>query len=186
MSLHRIVLTCLATLVASGCHEVHFEPRDQAGEITIYDNLFSVSVISVPMLLDREIRDTLELDPKAKIKTLSRGSRAKVALVLAVAVKPELLLLDDPTAGLDPLVRREVLEGILESLPAEGGAVVYASHLIHDIERVAADEESFRWLLNEDAMATEKLAEPSRASVSSATGDETSLMQPPVLERPTV
>jgi len=85
----------------------------------------------------RTIRDKLELDPKAKIKTLSRGSRAKVALVLAVAVKPELLLLDDPTAGLDPLVRREVLEGILEAVPAEGGAVVYASHLVHDVERVA-------------------------------------------------
>jgi ABC-2 type transport system ATP-binding protein len=85
----------------------------------------------------REIRDKLELDPKAKIKTLSRGSRAKVALVLAVAVKPELLLLDDPTAGLDPLVRREVLEGILEAVPAEGGAVVYASHLVHDVERVS-------------------------------------------------
>ncbi len=48
-----------------------------------------------------------------------------------------MLLLDDPTAGLDPLVRREVLEGILDAVPGEGGAVVYASHLVGDVERVA-------------------------------------------------
>jgi len=83
------------------------------------------------------LRDRLDLDPASRIRTLSRGSRAKVALVLAVACRPDLLLLDDPTAGLDPLVRREVLEGLLESVPAEGGAVLYASHLVHDVERVA-------------------------------------------------
>jgi ABC-2 type transport system ATP-binding protein len=79
----------------------------------------------------------LDLDPAARISTLSRGTRAKVALVLAVACRPRLLLLDDPTAGLDPLVRREVLEGVLDAVPSEGGAVVYASHLVHDVERVA-------------------------------------------------
>jgi len=86
-----------------------------------------------------DLRQRLDLDPGAKIKTLSRGTRAKVALVLAVACRPEVLLLDDPTAGLDPLVRREVLEGVLDAVPAEGGAVIYASHLVHDIERVADD-----------------------------------------------
>ncbi|MDH3591668.1 MAG: ABC transporter ATP-binding protein, partial [Planctomycetota bacterium] len=77
------------------------------------------------------------LDVKKKIGALSRGNRAKLSLVIAVAPRPELLLLDDPTAGLDPLVRREVLEQILGTVQAEGGAVVYASHLIHDLERVA-------------------------------------------------
>jgi ABC-2 type transport system ATP-binding protein len=81
--------------------------------------------------------ERLGLEPGAKIRTLSRGTKAKVALALAVAARPEVLLLDDPTAGLDPLVRREVLEGILEALPGEGGAVLYASHLINDLERVA-------------------------------------------------
>jgi ABC-2 type transport system ATP-binding protein len=87
--------------------------------------------------LARSLRERLELDPRARIKTLSRGTRAKVALVLAVACRPEVLFLDDPTAGLDPLVRGEVLQGLLEAIPAEGGAVVYASHLVADIERVA-------------------------------------------------
>jgi ABC-2 type transport system ATP-binding protein len=79
----------------------------------------------------------LDLDPAKRIRELSRGTRAKVALVLAVAGRPELLLLDDPTAGLDPLVRREVLDGVLAAVSEEGGAVVYASHLVHDVERVA-------------------------------------------------
>jgi len=79
----------------------------------------------------------LEIDPSAKVGTVSRGTRAKLALVLAVACRPRVLLLDDPTSGLDPLVRREVLETVLETVPAEGGAVLYASHLIHDLERVA-------------------------------------------------
>jgi len=87
--------------------------------------------------LERRLVERLELDRRPPVRTLSRGTKAKVALVLAVACRPELLLLDDPTAGLDPLVRREVLEGVLESLPADGGAVIYASHLIHDVERVA-------------------------------------------------
>lgn len=84
----------------------------------------------------RLVKD-LDLDPRKTIKTLSRGTRAKVALVLSVACRPELLLLDDPTAGLDPLVRREVLDGVLQAMSDEGGTVIYASHLVHDVERVA-------------------------------------------------
>lgn len=89
--------------------------------------------------LAADVCDRLKLEKEQKIRHLSRGSRAKVSLALAVSVRPELLLLDDPTAGLDPLVRREVLQGVLEAVSDEGGAVVYASHLVHDIERVADD-----------------------------------------------
>ena len=89
-----------------------------------------------PQFAKRLVVD-LDLDPSKRIRELSRGTRAKVALVLAVSARPELLLLDDPTAGLDPLVRREVLESVLSSVSDEGGAVVYASHLVHDVERVA-------------------------------------------------
>lgn len=87
--------------------------------------------------LAERTRRNLDLDPKAKIADLSRGTKAKVALVAAVAPRPELLLLDDPTAGLDPLVRREVLDALLDAVVEQGGAVVYASHLIHDLERIA-------------------------------------------------
>jgi ABC-2 type transport system ATP-binding protein len=87
--------------------------------------------------LAARLSSELDLDPRKRIRELSRGTRAKVALVLAVAARPELLLLDDPTAGLDPLVRREVLDGVLQAVADEGGAVVYASHLVHDVERVA-------------------------------------------------
>ena len=87
--------------------------------------------------LARDLMRKLELDEKAKIKTLSRGTRAKVSLLLAVASRPSLLLLDDPTSGLDPLVRREVLETLLETVVGEGGSVLYASHLIGDVERIA-------------------------------------------------
>lgn len=85
----------------------------------------------------KNLTDRLELNPKPRVGTLSRGGKAKVALVVAAAAQPDLLLLDDPTAGLDPLVRREVLEGVLEATTERGGTVVYASHLIHDVERVA-------------------------------------------------
>jgi ABC-2 type transport system ATP-binding protein len=85
----------------------------------------------------RRTAERLDLDPGPRVRELSRGGKAKVALVVAVASRPELLLLDDPTAGLDPLVRREVLEGVLDAVPSDGGAVVYASHLVHDVERVA-------------------------------------------------
>jgi ABC-2 type transport system ATP-binding protein len=87
--------------------------------------------------LARDLLRRLDLDERAKIKTLSRGTRAKVALLLAVAPRPSLLLLDDPTSGLDPLVRREVLETLLETVAGEGGSVLYASHLIGDVERIA-------------------------------------------------
>ena len=87
--------------------------------------------------LAQTLTENLDLDRRQTIHALSRGSKAKVSLVLGVACRPELLLLDDPTAGLDPLVRREVLQGVLDGVSGEGGAVVYASHLIQDVERVA-------------------------------------------------
>lgn len=86
--------------------------------------------------LAAHLEQRLNLESEKRIAALSRGTRAKVGLLLAVACRPDLLLLDDPTAGLDPLVRREFLEGVLATIHSEGGAVIYASHLIHDIERI--------------------------------------------------
>lgn len=86
--------------------------------------------------LAKRLAGRLELDPRAKVAALSRGGKAKLSLALAAAPRPELLLLDDPTAGLDPLARREVLQEIVDAVPA-AGAVVYATHLVADLERMA-------------------------------------------------
>jgi ABC-2 type transport system ATP-binding protein len=71
-----------------------------------------------------------------KIKALSKGMRAKVALSLALAHEPDLLILDEPTSGLDTLVRREFLEGMVD-IAAAGRTVLLSSHQIGEVERVA-------------------------------------------------
>ncbi|TVS08413.1 MAG: ABC transporter ATP-binding protein [Planctomycetaceae bacterium] len=77
-----------------------------------------------------------ELANDWKIRRLSKGQRAKVALALALASDPELLILDEPTAGLDPLVRREFLESMVDRA-AVGKTVLLSSHQIAEVERVA-------------------------------------------------
>jgi ABC-2 type transport system ATP-binding protein len=63
--------------------------------------------------------------------------QAKVGLVMALAPRPEVLILDDPTSGLDPVVRREFLEAMIANVQAEGGTVFFSTHLLHEMERVA-------------------------------------------------
>ncbi len=76
------------------------------------------------------------LPADAKIRDLSKGMRAKVALSLAMAFDPQLLILDEPTSGLDPLVRRSFLESMIDRAAA-GQTVFLSSHQIHEVERVA-------------------------------------------------
>lgn len=80
---------------------------------------------------------TMELPPKEKIKNLSRGMRAKLALLLAMGHRPDLLILDEPSSGLDPIVRREILEQIISIIQSEGRTVFFSSHLLDEVERVA-------------------------------------------------
>lgn len=77
------------------------------------------------------------LDRGKKIKELSRGMVAKVALTLALAHKPQLLVLDEPTGGLDAVIRREFLESVVDVAADEGRTVLISSHLLSDVERVA-------------------------------------------------
>lgn len=77
-----------------------------------------------------------QLPHDAKIRDLSKGMRAKVALSLAMAFDPELLILDEPTSGLDPLVRRSFLESMIDRAAA-GQTVFLSSHQIQEVERVA-------------------------------------------------
>lgn len=76
------------------------------------------------------------LSSEAKIRDLSKGMRAKVALALAIAFDPELLVLDEPTSGLDPVVRRSFLESMIDRA-ALGKTVLISSHQIHEVERIA-------------------------------------------------
>jgi ABC-2 type transport system ATP-binding protein len=87
-------------------------------------------------LLD-QILDHFELSPKRKIRRLSRGQQAQVALALAVASDPELLILDDPTLGLDTVVRRDFLESLIQIIQRRGRTILFSSHILGDVERVA-------------------------------------------------
>jgi len=79
---------------------------------------------------------SLGLDPKQKAGKLSGGQRAQLALTLAAGKRPDLLLLDEPVASLDPLARRDFLRHLMETVAEEGTSVVLSSHLISDLERV--------------------------------------------------
>ena len=76
------------------------------------------------------------LDPGQRAGRLSGGQRAQLALTLAIAKRPELLVLDEPVASLDPLARREFLDGIAEIVAEHGTTVVFSSHLVDDVERI--------------------------------------------------
>ena len=78
----------------------------------------------------------LDIPPRARIQTLSGGQRAQVALSLVLAKRPDLLLLDEPLANLDPLARREFLASMLGSCADEGVAVLFSSHAIAELERI--------------------------------------------------
>jgi ABC-2 type transport system ATP-binding protein len=81
--------------------------------------------------------DRIGLDPKQHAGKLSGGQRAQLALTLALAKRPDVLILDEPVASLDPLARREFLQGLMEAVAEHGLSIVLSSHLIADLERVA-------------------------------------------------
>ena len=83
------------------------------------------------------MRNRLDLPRDRKLRTLSRGMQAKVGLVMALAPRPEVLILDDPTSGLDPVVRHEFLEAVIANVQSEGGTVFFSTHLLHEMERIA-------------------------------------------------
>jgi ABC-2 type transport system ATP-binding protein len=86
--------------------------------------------------LARKRIQRLELDPRQKAGKLSGGQRAQLALTLAIAKRPELLILDEPIASLDPLARREFLQILMEATAEQELSVVMSSHLVADLERV--------------------------------------------------
>ncbi len=89
---------------------------------------------------DGKAADLLErfgLPGEKKVRQLSRGNRARLCLLLALSFNPELIILDEPTSGLDPIVRRDFIENIVAEIGEEGKTVLFSSHIVEEVERVA-------------------------------------------------
>jgi len=84
-----------------------------------------------------KLRQAFALDPAAKVKSLSKGQKARAGLLIALAYRPELLVLDEPSSGLDPIVRRDILGAVMRTIADEGRTVLFSSHLLEEVEQVA-------------------------------------------------
>ncbi|MES2178372.1 MAG: ABC transporter ATP-binding protein [Gemmatimonadota bacterium] len=87
--------------------------------------------------LERQLVAMLEIVPSERVLTMSPGNRQKLALVIATCHHPSLLLLDEPLSDLDPIVRRDVVETLLDRFRSDEMAIVISSHLLDDVERIA-------------------------------------------------
>ena len=85
----------------------------------------------------RQLVDRYELPVRTRVRHLSKGQGVRVALVLALAHRPELVILDDPTLGLDPIMRKAFLRDLVTHLQGERTSVFFSSHLLYEIEPVA-------------------------------------------------
>ncbi len=84
-----------------------------------------------------QLQEDFALDLSARIKHLSKGQRARAGLLCALAYRPDLLVLDEPSSGLDPIVRRDILSAIIRTIADEGRTVLFSSHLLSEVERVS-------------------------------------------------
>jgi ABC-2 type transport system ATP-binding protein len=113
------------------------------GEFGLYDRLTGGQTIEyfanlhggVDTAYQRQLIEQLDLDPSRRYREYSRGNKQKVALVSALQHRPELLILDEPTAGLDPLVQHSFF-GFLDEAAGEGRTVFLSSHIISEVERI--------------------------------------------------
>jgi ABC-2 type transport system ATP-binding protein len=87
--------------------------------------------------LCREMLKLFGLDPEKKVKHLSKGMQVKLSLLAAVSHEPELLLLDEPLSGLDPIAREEFIDGVLRTICDRGQTVLISSHSLDDVRRLA-------------------------------------------------
>ena len=83
-----------------------------------------------------ELLAVFHLDRTRRLASLSKGEMGKLEMLLALAQRPELLVLDEPTDGLDPVVRRDVLTALLEYVSQQNATVFISSHLVHELERI--------------------------------------------------
>ena len=114
------------------------------GEFALYDRLtggqhleyFANLRGGVDPAYQASLVERFDLDPSRKFKEYSKGNKQKVALVIALQHRPELLMLDEPTAGLDPLVQQTFF-GVLREAVADGATVFLSSHLLSEVEKTA-------------------------------------------------
>ena len=114
------------------------------GEFALYDRLtggqhleyFANLRGGVDPAYQASLVERFDLDPSRKFKEYSKGNKQKVALVIALQHRPELLLLDEPTAGLDPLVQQTFF-GVLREAVADGATVFLSSHILSEVEKTA-------------------------------------------------
>lgn len=85
----------------------------------------------------RELLTTFRLDERKKIKELSKGMRAQAGLIAAVSHRPDLLLLDEPSTGLDPVVRKDILNAIIRAVADDGRTAIFSSHLLDEVEMMS-------------------------------------------------
>ena len=116
-----------------------------------------------------ELVERLRLDTGRRIGALSRGNRQKVGLTIALMAKPELVVLDEPTNGLDPLVQDEV-EAILREVVADGRSVFFSSHVLAEVEQIARRVAMLRGgrIVAVSDLAEQRRLAPRRVSVAFA------------------
>ena len=113
--------------------ELNIEPNQTAERALRY---FAELRGGVDWAFVRELAERLQLDLRAAVKNMSKGNKQKVGVVQALMPRPELLLLDEPTAGLDPLMQQEVYH-LLREAQAGGATVFFSSHIISEVEAIA-------------------------------------------------
>lgn len=86
--------------------------------------------------LAANLRDQMRLDADEKVGALSKGQTSRLALLLALAHRPQTVILDDPTLGLDPIARRDLLRDVIGQLQDRGATVFFSSHLLYEIEPI--------------------------------------------------
>ncbi len=84
-----------------------------------------------------ELLKTFGLDASKKVKNLSKGMRAQAGLVAAVAHRPDLLVLDEPSTGLDAVIRRDILKAIIRTVADDGRTAIFSSHLLDEVEQMS-------------------------------------------------
>lgn len=105
---------------------VHELMRYSAAFYPTWDDNYAMSLL-----------EEFKLDPGAKLSKMSKGQRSRAGLLVAMAYRPQLLVLDEPSSGLDPIVRKDILGAIIRTIADDGRTVLFSSHLLSEVERVA-------------------------------------------------